>query len=83
VALERLTADDQPSADTVASDLHQLGATSKLLHRTTITRYAREQAATEGDPLAAVRGHPRKALTHQAKAARLAFAQHHLEQRTD
>lgn len=72
-AMEMLCSNAHAGAAGVARELHSQGITSKVLHKTTIIRHAKEAAKSSGTPIRSVRGKPGKRLTAATKAKRLAF----------
>lgn len=73
-ALQLLLGDQHGTALEVARVLHARGKSSKLLHKTTIIRHAKQAANKEGKQIRVVRGLPSKDLSKATKAKRLSFA---------
>jgi transposase-like protein len=72
-AVELLCANAHAGAGAVAKELHSQGLTSKVLHRTTVVRHAKQTAKAAGTPIRVVRGKPAKRLSNATKAKRVAF----------
>lgn len=70
-----LMSNDYGGAEGVARRLAVLGITSKVHHRTTITRAAKEVAKRKGVNIQAVRGKPKKLLPAITLKKRLTLAQ--------
>jgi len=73
-AVELLCSNAHAGAAGVAKELHSQGITSKVLHRTTVLRRAKQAAKAAGTPIRVVRGRPAKRLNNATKAKRLAFS---------
>jgi hypothetical protein len=73
-ALDMITEQGAGGAKAVAARLRKEGITSKVLKKDTVIRAIRRVAADKGDKLTAHKGKPRKGLTANSKAKRLAFA---------
>jgi hypothetical protein len=69
-----LMSNDYGGAEGVAKRLAVLGITSKVHHRTTITRAAKEVAKRKGVKIQAVRGKPKKLLPAITLKKRLTFS---------
>jgi hypothetical protein len=74
VAAELLAAGTHGNAGSVATELHQRGLTSKVVHRTTLARHAKQAAKANGRRLKVERGRPKQRLGPANVQARLAFA---------
>jgi hypothetical protein len=74
-ALELLLSNNVAGGVGVAKELQKQGFTSGLmpLHRTTVIRHAKRLAKALGKPIRAVRGRPKKLLSLDTMAKRLAF----------
>lgn len=72
-AVELLCSNAHAGAAGVARQLYKQGITSKVLHKTTVIRQAKQAAKAAGTPIRVVRGQPAKRLTNATKAKRLAF----------
>lgn len=68
-----LVSGDYQGAASVAVALHKSGATSDVLHRTTVSRHAKQQAKLDGAPLKAKVGAPKKELKQANKEKRMEF----------
>ena len=77
-AVQLLLSSEGGGCHQAAQELHSLGLTRKLVHRTTIARHAKAQAAADGQPISPATGKPSKALTAKTKAQRLEFCQANL-----
>jgi DDE superfamily endonuclease len=73
-ALEMITEQGAGGAKAVAVRLRNEGITSKVLPKQTVIRAIRRAAADKGEKLVAHKGKPKKGLTANSKAKRLAFA---------
>lgn len=73
-ALQLLTDGEQCTADGVARQLKANGTVSTVVHKTTVLRHARAAAKNAGQQFRITRGKPKKALTADTMAKRLAFA---------
>lgn len=62
------------TAKQAAQQLHTKGHVTRVVHRSTLIRAAREEAASQGIHLAVHTGKPAKQLTANTKRKRLAFA---------
>lgn len=72
-AVELLCANAHAGAGAVAKELHSQGLTSRMLHRTTVVRHAKDTAKAAGTPIRVVRSKPAKRLSNATQAKRLAF----------
>jgi hypothetical protein len=72
-----LLSNDHGSSKAVAERLPALGITSKVHHRTTITRAAKAAAESKGIKIRAVCGKPKKLLSTATLKKRLAFSVKH------
>jgi hypothetical protein len=76
-AVSMLLGPQAGGAEAVAGALHKAGFTSKRVSRATVTRAAKSAAKAAGKPIHVIRGLPKKALTQQTMATRLAWAKKH------
>ena len=76
-ALELLKSGKFCGSKQVAAELHKMGCTASAtpVHRTTVLRHARAASKSRGKRLRVVRGMPRKRLTQDTKAKRVAFCE--------
>jgi hypothetical protein len=65
---------DKHTAACAAAQLYKDGRVAKVLHKTSVIRAAKRHASLLGTPLRYLRGPPRKELSSNTKAQRLAFA---------
>lgn len=73
-AIQLLLTDDYGAAQEAAVELHKAGLTPRVLHKSTITRGVKQHGKQGGQVISPVRGKPRKELSAENKAKRLAFA---------
>lgn len=74
-AVDLLLSGEFDNCKQVALEFRNLGLTTKVVHATTLSRYAKAQALADGTPILAKTGKPSKALTAQNKAERLAICE--------
>jgi len=74
-ALDMLESGDYSGCDQVASELQKQGLATRRVHRGTVASHVKALAAASGHPIRAVRTKPKKQLTADTKAKRLAFCQ--------
>lgn len=82
-AVELLTSGQYSGAAAVARELHSKGLAPTTVAPSTLIRAAKEQAGTQGAPIAAVRGRPAKQLTESNKAKRMSFSRKHARKTWD
>jgi hypothetical protein len=73
--MELLLSQEYGHAISVAKELYARDLTTKLLHRTTVARHAKEYAKSLGNPIKVFTGRPHQQLSKANKGKRLLFAE--------